>query len=236
VDRLTRKELKQDKFAAEITHTVGYLAEHRSQTVRYAVIGVVAVLAVAGFFTWRSHQRVERHKALADALEIHQTPVGPAPQGDPTVRTFTNPQDKTKAEIKAFSDVASRFSGSSEGTIAQYYLGVIAADQGNLAGAAKAFQEVIDNGSADYASLAKLSLADVYKLQGKINDGEQLLRSLVASPTAFVSKEQATIALARLLAVKNPAEARKLLEPLRAVDRQPVSRAAISELGQIPVK
>jgi predicted negative regulator of RcsB-dependent stress response len=232
VDRFTRKELKKDKFAAEVTHTVGYLTEHSSQAISYTVIGVVAVVLVVGFFTWRTHQTKERHQSLVAALEIRQAPVGPS-QGDPTLRTFATDQDKAKAEIAAFSDVASRFSGSDEGTIAQYYLGVIAADQGNLAGAAKAFQELIENGGNDYASLAKLSLAEVYKGQGKINDGEQLIRSVIAKPTAFVSKEQATIALARFLASKDPAAARKLLEPLRS-ERTAVSRVAIGELGTIP--
>ena len=43
-----------------------------------------------------------------------------------------------------------------------------------------------------------------------------MLRDLIAHPTIFVSKEQATITLARYLAPKKPAEARKLLDPLRA--------------------
>lgn len=232
MDRFTRKELKQDRFAAEVTHTVDYLSEHRSQTIRYTVIGVVAVVLIVGFFTWRAHQSRERHQLLVAALEVRQSPVGPS-QGDPNLRTFATDQDKAKAEITAFSEVASRFSGSEEGSIAQYYLGVIAADQGNLAGAAKAFQELIENGGDQYASLAKLSLAEVYRAQGKINDGEQLIRSVIAKPTAFVSKEQATIALAHFLASKNPAEARKLLEPLRS-ERTTVSRVALNELGTIP--
>jgi hypothetical protein len=49
----------------------------------------------------------------------------------------------------------------------------------------------------------------------------------------FVSKEQATLDLARLIAKKNPAEARKLLEPLSASKRSVVSRAAVAELGNI---
>ncbi len=63
-------------------------------------------------------------------------------------------------------------------------------------------------------------------------DAEKLLRSLIDDPTILVSKEQATIALAKVLAKKNPAEARKLLEPLRA-ERGPVSRAALTALGEM---
>jgi len=56
--------------------------------------------------------------------------------------------------------------------------------------------------------------------------------TLIDDPTILVSKEQATIALAKVLAKKNPAEARKLLEPLRA-ERGPVSRAALTALGEM---
>ena len=49
----------------------------------------------------------------------------------------------------------------------------------------------------------------------------------------FVSKEQATLELAQVIAKKDPAEARKLLEPLSASQRSAVSRAAVAEMGTI---
>ena len=57
--------------------------------------------------------------------------------------------------------------------------------------------------------------------------------TLIAKPTDFVSKEQATIALGQYLSASKPAEARKILESLRA-DRMVISRTAIGALGQIP--
>lgn len=234
MDRITRKGLKQDKFAVEVTHTVGYLAEHRTQAARYGIAGLVVIVLIAGFFAWRSRERVVRRDALAAALDVRQAPVGPS-QGDPSLRTFPTEQEKTKAEIAAFSDVAAKYSGSGEGTIAQYYLGLIAFDQGNIAGAEKAFKEVIDSGEDNYASLAKLSLADVYKGQGKASDGEKLIRSIIAKPTEFVSKDQATIDLAKYLVSTNPAEARKLLQSL-ATARPSVSRIAVNELSSLPAK
>ena len=50
----------------------------------------------------------------------------------------------------------------------------------------------------------------------------------------LVSKEQATISLARLLASSNPSEARKLLEPLKAAPGG-VGRAAGSALAELAV-
>jgi predicted negative regulator of RcsB-dependent stress response len=232
VDRITRKGLKQDKFAVEVTHTVDFLAEHRTQAIRYGIAGLAVVVLLVGFFTWRSHDAAARRDALSAALELRQAQVGPS-QGDPLVRTFPTEQEKNKAVIAALSDVASKYSGKEEGTVAQFYLGMIAADQGNLAGAGKALTEVIDSGDANYASLAKLSLAEIYRSEGKTSEGEKLLRSLVEKPSDFVSKEQATIALARYLAPAKPAEARKLLEPLRGAQRSAVSRAALAELDSL---
>ena len=80
--------------------------------------------------------------------------------------------------------------------------------------------------------MAKLSLAPIYSATGRQAEAERLLRSVVDKPTLFVSKEQATIALARLIAKNKPEEARKLLEPLRT-ERSAVSRAALAALAEI---
>jgi predicted negative regulator of RcsB-dependent stress response len=234
VDRITRKELKQDKFAQEVGQTVEFLGEHRQQVIRYGAIGLVLVLLIVGFLVWRANQRAGRQQALMVALEIQQAPVGPQ-QGDPQMRTFATEEDKTKAEIAAFGDLAAKYPGSPEGTMAQYYLGVIAANQGKLQAAEAAFKRVIDEGGANFASLAKLALADIYRSEGKTAEGEKLIRSVIEKPTDFVSKDEATLALARYIMAKNPAEARKLLEPLRA-SRSSISSAALTELGSLPQK
>ncbi|MBS1859787.1 MAG: hypothetical protein JST11_30730, partial [Acidobacteria bacterium] len=111
----------------------------------------------------------------------------------------------------------------------------IKADQGKLAEAEKIFQEVADKGNENYASLAKYSLAQIYFSDGRSQQGEKILRELMAHPTIYVSKEQATIALARFLGPKNPAEARKLLEPLRNAP-DAVSSVALTMIGELQGK
>ena len=133
------------------------------------------------------------------------------------------------------AEVANKYSGKEEGRIAQYFLGLYHADKGNLAEAEKQLKPVAESGKDAYASQAKLSLAQIYDSMGRQADAEKLLRSLIDDPTILVSKEQATIALAKVLAKKNPAEARKLLEPLRA-ERGPVSRAALTALGEMSAR
>ena len=232
MDRLTRKELKTDRFALEVGHSVEYVSEHKQQFVRYGAIaaGVVALaLIVYGFVSYRAGVRED---ALRAALKVQETPVAPVSQ-DPEQPTFPTQQAKDAAVQKSLTDIANKYSGSKQGAVAKYYLGTMAASKGDLAGAEKDLRDAVDNGGNDYGSLAKMALAPILQSEGKSAEGEQMLRSLVDKPSTFVSKEQATIALARYIATSKPAEARKLLEVLRT-ERSAVSRAALSALAELP--
>jgi predicted negative regulator of RcsB-dependent stress response len=234
VDRLTRKELKTDRFALEVGNIVDYLSEHRREAIRYGIAAAVVLVVVFGIFFQRRHQQGVRREALETALRTYRAEIGPA--GEQGVLSFPTRADRDKAATKALSDLASRYSGSEEADVARYHLGVIAADQGRLADAEKMFREAADSGGDNYGSLAKLALAEVYAGQGKYSEAEKLLRSLMAKPTLFVSKEQAAIELAKLLTPVKPEEARKLLEPLRTEKRSAVSRTALTLLSSLPPK
>jgi predicted negative regulator of RcsB-dependent stress response len=231
VARLTRKELKSDKFALEVENTFEFFSEHRKEAIRYGLIGAVVVLLVLGWFAYRRHQHAARQEALSAAIGILQSPVGPSQ--NQFVKSYATAQERNGAASKAFADLASKYSGSDEALIAEYYLGTMAVEQGKTLEAEKWLKDVVDGGNANYASLAKLTLASLYRGQGKTAETEKLLRSLVEKPTAFVSKQQATIALARVLAEKNPAEARKLLEPLQT-EPGVISQAAIQAISELP--
>ena len=209
--RITRKELKSDKFAQEVGLTVTFFEEHRQDVVRYGAIAAAAVLLIVGYTVYARHQRVAREVALTQGIAIQESPVAQpgAPNGFPT-------QDaKDQAALKAFGDLASKYSGTDEGYIAVYYIGAIRADEGRLTDAEKFFLQVADHANANYASLAKLSLADIYYSDGRTDQADKTLRDLIAHPTVFVSQDEATITLALHLAAKNPAEARKLLSPIK---------------------
>jgi predicted negative regulator of RcsB-dependent stress response len=230
VARITRKELKRDKFALEIGHTVTLFEEHRRDIVRYGGAALAVALVIVGFMFYNGRQHAARENALAKAIEVQEAPVGAAPPGQ---QSFPTQDAKDQAVLKAFTDLKNQYGSSAEGEIAEYYLGAIKADQGKPADAEKSFAEVADHGDAKYASLAKLSLAQIYFGDGRAAKGEELLRGLIKSPTIFVSKEQATIMLARLLGPKKPAEARKLLDPLRNLPGA-VGQVALQVYGELP--
>ena len=234
MDKFTRKDLKTDKFALEVGHSVEYVSEHRKQVTRYGTIAVVVILVAVAAYGYLQYRRGEREDALKAALHVQDATVGPSPTEG--MLSFPTQQEKDAAQNKALTGVATKYDGTGEGAFAHYYLGTYNADKGNLAEAEKHFKSVVDNGDKNYASLAKLSLAIIYGSEGKQAEGEKLLRSVVDKPTVFVSKDQATIALAKYIMPYNPQEARKLLEPLRGSVSPVISKIALSTLAEILVK
>ena len=231
MDRHTRKELKTDKFAQGVGSGFEFVTHHRRQMMRWGLIGLAVVVVVGGALMYRSRQATARADLLTKAMQIDEATIGP-PQ--PPRLSFPTPEEKEKARIAAFTDVATKYPGSQEGAIAQLAVAAAQADEGKIDEAIKTFQAINDGAPAPYASVAQLSMAQIYESQGKTAEAEKLLRQLIDKPTVFVSKDQATLELARLLAKSNPAEARKLLAPLSASPRTAVSRAAVAVLGQIP--
>jgi tetratricopeptide (TPR) repeat protein len=194
---------------------VEYLGEHRKALYRYGGIAVAVLVVVVGAYFWITRQHRVRQVALGEALRAQNAPAQPV--GNPFVVAFNSQEEKDKAVEKAYKDLTTQHAGSDEAVIANYMLGAIAADRGRLQEAESYLKAAATSGKAEYASLAKLSLSELYQATGKPAEAEKLLRELLASPTLFVSKEQATIALAKAIAPANLAEAQKLLEPLRTV-------------------
>jgi len=231
VARITRKELKSDKFALEVEHTVDFFELHQKELIRYGAIAVAVVLLIVGYVWYSRHAHGQREEALARAIQVQEAPVGQPTPGQNL--NFPTQDAKDQVSIKTFEELKAKYPGSDEGEIAEYYLGCIKADQGKLAEAEKSFKEVVDRGSKDYGSLAKLSLAQIYFADGRADQGEALLRDLMAHPTVYVSAQQATITLARNIMSKKPADARKLLDPLRS-QQGPVGQLALQLYGELP--
>lgn len=230
MDRKTRKNLKSDKFAEEVSTIWDWTGEHKTLVIRYGSIAIAVVLIAFGIFYYMRYQANAREEALSAALRIDGAGVGAAVQ--PGMMSFATEEEKDKAWEKAFTDLAAKYHGTQEGAIAEMYLASNANDKGNLAEAEKRYQDVMDSAPKAYASMAGVALAQLYAAQCKIPEAQKLLQNYIDHPTVTVSKDEATVDLAWVVAQKNPDEAKKLLEPLR-VDRTAVSRAAVQELSEI---
>lgn len=231
MDKLTRKELKSDKFAQEVQHSVEYVSEHRKQLLRWGPPAVALVLIVAGVLWYRNYQSNTRQEALHNAMNVQNSTIGP-PQNAYVV-TFPTPQARQAAVLKTWTDLAAKYRGTQEGGIAEFFLGTNAADAGNLADAVKHFQAAIDASNAAYASEARIALAQIYGAQGNVKEGEKLIQSVIDHPTVMVSKDAAMLVMADLIKNTDPKRAHQLADPLRTSTRSAVSKAAISLEGSI---
>ena len=232
MDRQTRKDLKTDKFAEEVVDVFEWTSLHKAQVARYGVVLVALVLIVVGVVYYNRSQAAVRQEALTKALRIDDATTGTNFQA--TNLHFDTEGDKTKAKVQAFTDLSAKYNGTQEGAIADIYLASYATDQGRLDEAEKRYKRVVDDGPKAYAGLARISLAQVYSSEGKLAEAEKVLRDAIANPTATVSKEQASLVLGELLSKSNPAEAHKLLDPLRTSTRAAISRTAITDAANIP--
>jgi predicted negative regulator of RcsB-dependent stress response len=231
VARITRKELKTDKFALEIEHGFTFFEEHQKEILRFGGVALAVVALGLGIRFYQGRQHGVREAALSRAIQVQETGVGPITPG--AAATFPTQQVKDEAAVKTFAELKKNYPGSEQAEIAEYYLGAIHSDQGDLAGAEKSFQEVAQKGDAKYASLAKLSLAQVYFAEGKPDQAQKVLQDLMSHPTVFVSADQCSITLARGLMATKPAEARKILDGLRNRPGS-VGQVALSLYGEIP--
>ena len=97
---LTRKELKSDKFALEVQHSVEFVSQHRQQMMLWAVPAVVVVLIVSAIFWYRNQQHNAREEALHSAMQIQNSQVGPSQSQ--YVVTFPTAAARQTAVIKAW--------------------------------------------------------------------------------------------------------------------------------------
>jgi predicted negative regulator of RcsB-dependent stress response len=229
VDRTTRHELKSDQFVEQVGHIVEQVEEHRSEVVRYAVAGVLAVLLVGGGYWFYQSRKTARGEALNKVIRTWTAPVG-GPPGD---YHFDTPEAQNKALTTAANALISKYSGSDEAGAAAFVLASQSADQGKMSEAERYYNMAAADGGAEYGSLAKLALADLAAGSNKPAEAERLYKELIAKPSALVSKDQATIQLARLyMANHRGTEAVKLLEPLRT-QSSTAGRLAMTITSQI---
>ncbi|MBL8174783.1 MAG: tetratricopeptide repeat protein [Bryobacterales bacterium] len=231
MDKQLREQIKHDKFVEEVTHTVDYLQGHKAQVKKYGGVVAAVLVVAAGIYGFMNYQASKRQDDLRQATLVQDAFVGPQnPNGG---LAYATQAEKDVAALKAYSDVASKHSGSREGDLARYSAATLLCDTGKLAECEAGFKQVAASSDKNTSSLGKLSLATLYLAQKKGEQAEPLLRELVANPTAVVSKEQAQIALARAILKTKRQEAEIILKSLQALDRPAVTRAAVGVLGEM---
>jgi len=220
---ITRKELRRDEFATEVSKTYEFLQRQRAGLLRWgAAAGVLLVLA-AGVYFFLNYRQSRAGEELSHAMRVFYSPLTTdITQSEPEMKFADSKTRYTQAE-KEFSAVATKYSWLGPGRMARYYLGLTKRELGNREAAVSELS-AIAAGDDDLAGLAKFALAETHAQAGRIAEAEKLFRELAARPVNVVPKENALMALADHLGPIKPAEAEKIYAEVQKLD--PKSSAA----------
>ncbi len=225
-----KEQLQHDEFTDAVSNVVSYTQSHRQQVIRWSVIAAAILLVVGGIWAFVTYQKTQRQNDLAAAMSVVNAQVGPP---NDFLKTFATQDAKDAAAQKALADVVAKDGDSNEGMIAMYTLATFKAKK-DQAGSEADFKRVADS-SSTVSPLAKIALAQLYVGENKTAQAQDLLRSIINSPTDLVSKAQAQVLLAQTEATANPKDSKAVLKMIAPDDqkRQAVSRAVDAVSAQL---
>lgn len=223
--RLTRKEIKRDDFAAAVGRSVEY-AESHVRTLAYAIGGVLLVIVLAAaIYFYRNHLRQEASEALAKAVAVYQAPIQAtgAKPNDPAEPSFATEAARRAKAKDLLEKVRDDYGSTSAADVAGLYLGQIAANEGRLEEARKLWTDFVDDhGDSMLAGEARLNLIDLDRKQGKGEQVVQDLRSMLEKSDAPLPQDVILNELGKTLEqLKRPQEAIQFYQ--RIVDEFPQS-------------
>lgn len=200
--RLTRKEIKRDEFAAAVGRSVEY-AESHVRTIAYAIGAVLLLVALSvAIYFWRNSRLQGANEALAEAMRVYQAPISAtgAKPNDPAAPSFANEAARRARAKQLLEKVRDGYGSTNAGDVAGLYLAQIAADEGRLDEARKIWQEFADDhGDHMLAGEARLNLINLDRRQGKAQQVAQELRQMLERNEAALPQDVILFELGKTL-------------------------------------
>ena len=227
--QFSRKKLKQDRFAQVVGQEVALAQRHKTTITIGAVAVIAAIVGGYSYAAYRERVAEQASGQLLAAVRLYHGVVTTDPR--PGFITYTTSGERQRRVTEALDGVIRDYPNREEAAGARYYLGLLDIEQGKTEEARPKLEAAIGAGG-DYATLARLVLANALAEQGQTEEARKHYDHLVANPSVVVPKERAQLELARMLAKSDPEAAKPILEELMA---QPgaVSVAAGTTLRQI---
>jgi predicted negative regulator of RcsB-dependent stress response len=216
VQSYTRRQLKQDRFVEATNEAVHWTVEHRNTLITAVIVVVLAVAAFAGWSFYQSKQEEQASRALGKAVQTYESPLrqtAEATDPDASANTFATAKDRASAAYNEFLQIADKYPHSKNGHFARYMAGVSAIDKGDNAAAEQQLKKAADT-DKDTAAMAKFTLANLYRSEGKTDDAAKLYREVIDADRLALPQSEAQQALAEMYETKNPAEAVKVYEQI----------------------
>jgi tetratricopeptide (TPR) repeat protein len=232
----TRHSLKQDKFSRTIIEKADWTVQHRSVLTTVAIALAVVAAIVVGAWYYLSSQETKASFALSQALRTSETPIRPANMpAQPGFPSFASSTERETAARKQYQEILDKYPHTRSADVARYLRGVSAANLGDYAAAEKDLQTVASVFNKDLSSMAKFTLASVYRKDKKEAQAIDIYKQLADKPTNTVSKVTVQFELADLyMAKQQPLEAKRIYEQIQKENPATESAAlAQSKAAQI---
>ena len=186
--KLTRKQLKKDRFVEEVGEVVGFFSTHRKLIVGVAAAIIVLAVAGSGYYRYAQQQDVQARLDFQEAMANYYGEVSlDAIPGRVTFATTIEKEMRTEESLKK---VAEGYSGRFEGQAARLYLALYELRDGDTEEGMKMIEDVIDTSNPDVAALARKAIADQLQREGKNEEAIQYYQYLLEHPTDLMPRER----------------------------------------------
>jgi len=176
--RAERHHLKENELQRLATETRRlYTERQREATWVFALVGVVAVVAI-GYFFWTEHVQSRAHELLAQATTVQDSRIA-APGSPDTKGTFPTERARLQAAVLKFKAAADAYPSTDAGLFARSQEAAGQLSLGNPALAVTAYQDVVKRaGSSIYGQTAQLGLAEAQARAGQYDQAINVFRDL----------------------------------------------------------
>ncbi|MEX2270405.1 MAG: tetratricopeptide repeat protein [Vicinamibacterales bacterium] len=197
--REERHRLKENDFANLVSRTGQGVRSHGRAVGVAAVLVVLALALVGGYFLWRNNREEKAGARLAEAMATAQAPVMPPAIGTPpTVGTYPTERARADAALPQLLAAADAYPSSDAGIEARYQAAALLAELGRYSEAIQRYQEVIDRDrNGIHGRTARLGLAAAASLGGEHDRAIEQLQTMAAEDPGAIPVDAILAQLAR---------------------------------------
>jgi len=194
-----RHHLKENDFANLVSRTSEGVRTHGRGVGSAAVLIVLALALVGGYFFWRHNREEKAGAMLADAMSTAQAPIAPPAIGTPaTAGSFPNEKARSEAALPKLIAAADAYPSTKAGIEARYQAAALLQELGRYPEAVQRFQEVIDRDSKGiHGQTARLGVAAATSLAGEHDRAIQQLQTMSAETNGKIPADAVLAQLAR---------------------------------------
>ena len=198
-DALIRRDAQGDNILLDPGFGLDWAGRHRARL--FQLVGALLLLVIVGVIASLliSRRADKARTAFGEAMEVYQRQVQTAGQPPiPGEKTFPSAKERAVAANKLFLAVADQYGSTASGKNARFFAGITELEAGDNTGAEATLKQVAGGWDKQLGSLAKFSLADLYRSTGRDAQAIELYNQLTDKPTDAVSGGEAQLQLAEL--------------------------------------